>query len=388
MAIYVRGGLAASRHAQRAPTRDLMENHPMQAWLSDLQQLLAHGDAAVLVTVARVEGSTPREAGTKMIVTREHARHTIGGGHLEWKAIEIARQVLRDGMRVPHARRLERLALGPSLGQCCGGSVVLAFERLDVADLGWLASLGKRLAAGMSTVRTVSFGASHDGAAIEPVMLSEPEPGFDAPDCLLWTTPAEGLSGHAGAGAGAGVGERALLTETIAPHEFPVVVFGAGHIGAALVRVLGTLPCRVRWVDARDAAFPAPQTLAASDIANLQIDVTDAPHEAIDTAAPNTSFIVMTHDHARDLALAERILRRADYLFFGMIGSHTKRKQFEHRLAASGIDPLQIARMHCPLGVEGIDDKTPEVIAISAAAQLLQAIDAHAARRRAATHGA
>ncbi|HTH58582.1 MAG TPA: xanthine dehydrogenase accessory protein XdhC [Paraburkholderia sp.] len=339
----------------------------MQAWLSDLQQLLAHGDAAVLVTVARVEGSAPREPGTKMIVTRDGARHTIGGGHLEWKAIDIARQLLRDGMRVPHARRLERFALGPSLGQCCGGAVVLAFERLDVGDLGWLASLGKRLAAGASTVRTASFGPSHDSATVGAVMLSEPEPGVDAPDCLLWN--ADG---------------GALLTETIAPNDFPVVVFGAGHVGAALVRVLGTLPCRVRWVDERDAVFPSPEALAATGASNVEIDANDAPDEAVDAATPGTSFIVMTHDHTRDLALAERILRRGDYLFFGMIGSHTKRKQFEHRLAARGIDPMQIARMKCPLGIEGIADKAPEAIAISAAAQLLQAVDAHAARHRAA----
>ncbi|HEY1611294.1 MAG TPA: xanthine dehydrogenase accessory protein XdhC [Paraburkholderia sp.] len=348
----------------------------MQAWLTDLQQLLAHGDAAVLVTVARVEGSAPREAGTKMIVTRDQARHTIGGGHLEWKAIEIARQVLRDGMRVPHARRLERLALGPALGQCCGGAVVLAFERVDVGDLGWIASIGKRLAAGLSTVRSVSFAAA-DGATADAVMLSEPEPGVDAPDCLLWdTAPTSASTGHAGA----------LLTETIAPNEFPVVVFGAGHVGAALVRVLATLPCRVRWVDASDTAFPSPDTLGVSNdlAARVEIDANDAPHEAIDTASPGTSFIVMTHDDALDFTLAERILRRGDFLFFGMIGSHTKRQQFEHRLAALGIDPLQTARMKCPLGVEGIADKSPEVVAIAAAAQLLQTIDAHAARRHAA----
>lgn len=345
----------------------------MQTWLTDLQQLLAHGDAAVLVTVARVEGSAPREAGTKMIVTRDSARHTIGGGHLEWKAIEIARQVLRDGMRAPHTRRLERLALGPSLGQCCGGAVVLAFERLDVGDLGWLASLARRLAAGASTVRSVSFRSSRNGRpagtggapAASAVMLSDPEPGVEAPDCLLWDTN----DGEGGA----------LLTETIAPNDFPVVLFGAGHVGAALVRVLGTLPCRVRWVDARDAAFPSPEAFAALAAPNVEIDANDAPDEAVDTAVPGTSFIVMTHDHALDLELAERILRRGDYVFFGMIGSHTKRKQFEHRLAARGIDPLQIARMKCPLGVEGIVDKSPEVIAISAAAQLLQAIEAQAA---------
>ncbi len=358
----------------------------MQAWVTDLQQLLAHGDAAVLVTVARAEGSVPREAGTKMIVTRESARHTIGGGHLEWKAIEIARQVLRDGMRMSHARRLERLSLGPSLGQCCGGAVVLAFERLDVADLGWLATLSRRLAAGASTVRSVSFRSSRNGAASSTssdadagaVMLSEPEPGVESPDCLLWEIGSDGVAGTTGGDA------TLLLTETIAPNDFPVVLFGAGHVSAALVRVLGTLPCRVRWVDGRDAAFPSPVEFAALGASNVAIDASDAPDEAVEAAPHGSSFIVMTHDHAHDLDLAERILRRGDFVFFGMIGSHSKRQQFEHRLAARGIDPMQIARMNCPLGVDGIVDKSPEVIAISAAAQLLQAVEA--ARTSAHSH--
>jgi xanthine dehydrogenase accessory factor len=334
-----------------------MEKSRMHAWLTDLQHLLAHGDAVVLVTVARAEGSAPREAGTKMIVTREAAKHTIGGGHLEWKAIETARQVLRDGMRAPTRRRLERFALGPSLGQCCGGAVVLAFERLDVGDLGWVTSLAKRVAASQSTVRSVSFGPTPDA-----VMLSDPEPGVESADCLLWD--------------GAGFDDSsALLTETIAPRDFAVVLFGAGHVGAALVRVLGTLPCHVRWVDERDAQFPPSDALQAD---NVTIDANDAPDEAVDHAAPNTYFIVMTHDHQRDLALAERILRRGDFAFFGMIGSHSKRKQFEHRLAARGLDPVRVARMQCPLGVEGIEDKSPEIIAISAAAQVLRAVEANA----------
>ena len=333
----------------------------MHPWLTDLQHLLAHGDAAVIVTVARVEGSAPREAGTKMIVTRDTARHTIGGGHLEWRAIEIAREVLREGMRVSHLRRLERFALGPSLGQCCGGAIVLAFERLDIGDLGWVATLAKRLQAGNACVRTVSFGPTPAG-----VQLSDPEPGTTTPDCLLWD--------------GAGFDEaNALLTETIVPREFPVVLFGAGHVGAALARVLATLPCRVRWVDERDAQFPEPAL--PNELANLTIDQNDAPDEAIDDAEPGTYFVVMTHNHARDLALAERILRRNDFAFFGMIGSRTKRRQFEHRLAARGIDPAVIARMHCPIGIDGIADKSPEAIAIAVAAQLLQAVEAARAKR-------
>lgn len=323
------------------------------AWLSDLQQLLARGEAAVLVTVARVEGSAPREAGAKMVVTRDAARHTIGGGHLEWRAIELAHEVLRDRAR---ARRLERFALGPSLGQCCGGAVVLAFERLDIGDLGWVATLAKRLGAGQASVRRVSFGPSADA-----VRLSDAQPGVGTPDCLLWD------------GAGFDTGS-ALLTETIVPREFAVVLFGAGHVGAALARVLATLPCRVRWVDERDAQFAAPCTTRES--ANVTIDANDAPDEAIDEAAPGSYFIVMTHNHTRDLALAERILRRSDFAFFGMIGSRTKRRQFEHRLAARGIDPAQIARMRCPIGIEGIKDKAPEAIAIAVAAQLLQAVEA------------
>lgn len=328
----------------------------MQPWLTELQQLLTHGDAVVLVTVARVEGSTPREAGAKMIVTRESALHTIGGGHLEWRAIEIAREVLRDGMRVPHLRRLERLSLGPSLGQCCGGAVVLAFERLDIGDLDWVATLAKRLHANRATRRHVSFGPLH-----EAVRLSDAETDERMPECLLWD--------------GAGFDEgNALMTETIVSRDVPVVLFGAGHVGAALVRVLATLPCRVRWVDERDAQFPQP--FPGAGFANVTIDANDAPDEAVDQASPDTAFIVMTHDHTRDLALAERILKRGDFIFFGMIGSRTKRRQFEHRLAARGIDPARIARMVCPIGVEGIVDKAPEVIAISAAAQLLQAIEA------------
>lgn len=340
----------------------------MQPWLTELQQLLTHGDAVVLVTVARVEGSTPREAGAKMIVTRDSARYTVGGGHLEWRAIEIAREVLRDGMRAPRLRRLERLSLGPSLGQCCGGAVVLAFERVDVRDLDWVAALAKRVQAGKATQRSVSFGPLH-----EPVRLADIDEGIQAPECLLWD--------------GAGFDEgNVLLTETIVSREFPVMLFGAGHVGTAFARVLATLPCRVRWVDEPGAPFPpqvagtqsaqSAQPAQSAQWPNVTIDATNTPEAAVDEAAPGTAFVVMTHDHARDFALAERILQRDDFLFFGMIGSRTKRRQFELQLGAHGLDQARIARMVCPIGIDGIDDKAPEVIALSAAAQVLQAVEA------------
>ncbi len=239
----------------------------MERWLPALQATVVHGDAAVLVTVARAEGSVPRDAGTKMVVTREMVSDTIGGGHLEWRAIEIARQLLRDGAhgRPADARRLERLTLGPSLGQCCGGAVTLSFERLTIADLGWITTLSKRLAAGRATVRSVSFGSTL------PVMLSDPEPGCEGADCLLW-------SGHANED-----GSGRLLTETIAVDRFHVVLFGAGHVGAALVEVLRNLRCTVHWVDERDAQFPK---IDLTRHPALTIDPTDVPERAIDDAPP------------------------------------------------------------------------------------------------------
>jgi xanthine dehydrogenase accessory factor len=331
----------------------------MERWLQALLGTLAHGDAVVLVTVARAEGSVPRDAGTKMVVTRDSFSDTIGGGHLEWKAIELARQLLRDASpaRPETHRRLERLSLGPSLGQCCGGAVTLSFERLTVADLGWVKTLSRRLAAGQATVRSVSFGSTL------PVMISDPEPGCETADCLLWSGDSSGQ----------------LLTETIAINRFHVVLFGAGHVGAALVEVLKTLRCTIHWVDTRDAQFPP---LDMAQYPSLKIEPNDAPEQIVDEAPPGTFFLVMTHSHPLDQSLAERILRRADYAYFGLIGSHSKRKQFEHRLASRGIDPQQLARMVCPIGVPGIVDKAPETIAIAVAAQLLQLVDTRVAGSR------
>ncbi|KAF1051825.1 MAG: Adenine deaminase [Burkholderia gladioli] len=132
----------------------------------------------------------------------------------------------------------------------------------------------------------------------------------------------------------------------------------------------------MRWVDGRDAPFPEPHTLAGID--NLCVEPHDTPESAVAEAAPHSYFVVMTHDHAFDFQLAQHILRRADYAYFGMIGSRSKRIQFDQRLAASGIDPAQTARMCCPIGVEGIVDKAPETITISVAAQILQVVDQHA----------
>ncbi|KVM78674.1 xanthine dehydrogenase accessory protein XdhC [Burkholderia ubonensis] len=162
-----------------------------------------------------------------------------------------------------------------------------------------------------------------------------------------------------------GTGRRNRATGAHPPMH--VVLFGAGHVGHALATLLGALPCVVQWVDTRDELFPdeCPP--------NVQPEPTDTPEALVDEAPPGAYFLVMTHNHALDFALAERIMRRRDFAYFGMIGSRTKRVKFERRLVARGVEPARMREMVCPIGIAGIVDKAPGSIAVAVCAELLQA---------------
>lgn len=147
------------------------------------------------------------------------------------------------------------------------------------------------------------------------------------------------------------------------PH---LVLFGAGHVGAAIVRFLAELPCRVTWIDERDDLFPAQVP------ANVHIEATDTPEVIADSAPAGSTFLVLTHSHALDQKLSEHILKRPGNDWFGLIGSRTKRMQFEHRLSERGVARAKLDAMVCPIGVPGIAGKEPAVIAAAVAAQLLQ----------------
>ena len=150
------------------------------------------------------------------------------------------------------------------------------------------------------------------------------------------------------------------------PPPMHIVLFGAGHVGHALVALLGRLPCVVQWVDERDELFPDEVP------ANVQIEATDTPDAIVDEAPAGAYFLVMTHNHALDFSLTERIMRRRDFTYFGMIGSKTKRVKFERRLMERGVQAQRLDEMTCPIGVTGIVDKAPSSIAIAVCAELLQ----------------
>lgn len=128
--------------------------NPKRGWLALLADFEARGEPCVLITVADEQGSTPREAGTKMLVGREEQHLTIGGGHLEYRAVDIAREMLAAGTRQP---RLERFSLAASLGQCCGGVTTLLFEPQLAQD-----------------VPVIVFGAGHVARALVPLLAGLP----------------------------------------------------------------------------------------------------------------------------------------------------------------------------------------------------------------------
>jgi xanthine dehydrogenase accessory factor len=329
----------------------------MTDWLSVLARLSASGTPCVLVTVAATRGSVPREAGTKMVVTEDAIFGTIGGGQLEYEALRTAREMLKGGV----AAQLRRFGLGPSLGQCCGGTAEVLFEPACEAADDWLSVLLACVERGESAVLVTALGGKlvvgRDGASgAFPDSQLQVEAVAVARALLDAADPRTHLEQ---------TGDRMVLFEPIRPAGLHVVLFGAGHVGTALVRVLGELPCRITWVDSRAEQFPRDPP------PNVTIEGTEAPRYAVDRAPSRAAFLVMTHSHALDLTLCEKILRRNDFSYFGLIGSATKRAKFTRRFKARGLSDDVIGRMVCPIGIPELPGKHPGEIAIAVAAQLL-----------------
>jgi xanthine dehydrogenase accessory factor len=275
---------------------------------------------------------------------------TIGGGALEFAALDAARAALRAG-RGPALRR--SLALGPELGQCCGGRVEWRIETFDERDLADLSALA----------------IAESGAA----------------------TPLSArlkLDGRVQRTLGPGASERRLArlageswTEPLGVLARAVYLFGAGHVGRALALALAPLPFAVRWIDPRRDAFPTH--------APLNVTLIHAPEPAAELAsAPDRALVVvMTHSHALDLEIVAEALRVERFGYVGLIGSATKRARFLSQMRAAGRTELELARLVCPIGIPGLESKDPAVIAASTAAQLLIVDEKLTAEDRAAGAG-
>lgn len=253
------------------------------------------GTPACLVSVESTQGSVPREQGAWMAVFSDRCVGSIGGGRLEYLAMAEARRRLAG----VSGEQVLRFALGPSLGQCCGGVVHLRFERVTASD-------------------------------------------------------------------------RSALHSRLAPALQPVALFGGGHVGHALARVLVPLPFALTWIDSREGVF-------TPDLhAGMVCEHSDPVQAAVPDLTPGSWVLVMSFSHTEDLdvvaACLQRQRARRDLPFIGLIGSQTKWATFRRRLCERGFAQQELAQVTCPVGMPGILGKEPEVIAIAVAAQLLQAL--------------
>ncbi|PBB97869.1 xanthine dehydrogenase accessory protein XdhC [Mesorhizobium sp. WSM3862] len=321
----------------------------MNSKVQSLKAFLGQAGRAALVEVAATKGSTPREAGAFMLVSPSAIFGTIGGGQLEFMAIDKARQMLfsslegamaakrPEGVRsegtttapstapatppdglaaiLPSRGREARIEvdetcatldvpLGPEIGQCCGGRVEVLIRLVD--------------------------------ARIEQELIAKAE------------------------------AEEAHL-----PH---VYVFGGGHVGQALAASLVLLPIHVEVVETRaDALEGMPET--------VETRLTPMPEAVVREAPAGSAFAILTHDHALDFLIVAEALKRDDAAYVGMIGSKTKKATFKNWFLKSDEgNEAQFNRLVSPIGSNAVKDKRPPVIAALAAAEIMTALVSHAAQ--------
>ena len=273
-------------------------------WAQQYRDVMAKVQTAplCLVLVEQTEGSAPRERGTWMAVFSDSEVGTIGGGHLELLALEQARELLSGSPNPSETDNgsggvLRRFPLGPALGQCCGGVVLLRFTCFSTGSQ----------------------------SALAPYLQASTE---------------------------------------------ALTLFGAGHVGHALIRLLTTLPYRLTWVDSRDAVFPQWDSWL------VECEHSDPVQLAVPAMPAGSHVLIMSFSHAEDLEIVAQCLRRqrerGDLGYIGLIGSKTKWTTFSRRLRERGFTDAELGQVTCPIGVEGVIGKEPEVIAVAVAAQLLQ----------------
>ncbi len=287
----------------------------------------AHGRVARVVIAAH-DGSSPREVGAAMLVWDAGQAGTIGGGALEYEAARAARALLAAG-----GARLDRMALGPALGQCCGGRVTLLTEVFDAGCL--------------PVVADGVFARAVDGRDM-PLAVKR----------VLARARGEGI-------APAATLVQGWFVEPVLRPERQLWIWGAGHVGRAIVAVMAPLPgVAITWVDVAAERFPAEVPAGVTPV------VAAAP-EALAAQAPvGAEHLILTFSHALDLGLCHALLTRG-FAACGVIGSATKWARFRSRLAALGHGPAAVARIRCPIGDPALG-KHPQAIAVGIAAEFLR----------------
>ena len=288
--------------------------------INALHAAVASYRRVVRVVIAGIKGSSPREVGASMLVWEGGQTGTIGGGALEFEAAKAALALSSDQLRTH--------PLGPELGQCCGGSVTLLSEVYDEASV---AALDGNLIA-----RTPSDEAMP--LAVKRLLSEARSSGLRPVPTLI----------------------NGWFIEPVLRPSRSLWIWGAGHVGRALVSVMAPLPdVAITWIDTAPNRFPhhVPDGVTVLPAAQPASLVRHAPSDA--------EHLILTYSHTLDLDLCHALLHHG-FGFAGLIGSKTKRARFRSRLSDLGHRPDQIARIQCPIGDPSLG-KHPQAIAVGVA---------------------
>ena len=273
----------------------------------------------MLVCVQSVQGSAPRDVGAWMAVFKGETQiNTLGGGQLEYQATEVARAMVNGSESSP-----------PTLPATAHLPAVLTrtFSMDDTSTTVLRYPLGPSLGQCCGGVVNLSF---------EKVFAQD----------------------------------QARLVLALQKAEPRLALFGAGHVGHALMRVMCTLPWQLSWIDSRDDIF------LQQEFPSVEMEHSQPVQMAVDHLSPQTHVLIMSFSHAEDLDIVARCLLRQrhqhDLASVGLIGSQTKWATFQNRLRERGFTQEELDSVECPIGLPGIKGKEPEVIALSVAARLLQ----------------
>ena len=311
----------------------------MRDWQEKIKAYLGTGQLVCRIIVAEAKGSCPREAGADMYVTQAEIYGTIGGGALEFEAMRVARQMLSElaNTKARFSRQFRSFPLGPNLGQCCGGHVTLLFE-----------------------------GFTPDCLAALTAIPNVPDRGFihqaGSPECAqLSSEPVSKLFFDAK--------NQCLSMPPISPNT-AFYLYGAGHVGRAVMGAVKGLALDRVWVDTDKTRFPvhADPAITLAPAADMTIIAGHAP--------PGAIHIVMSYSHALDEALVYTILSKGNFAKLGLIGSRTKYQRFHSSLKKQGIEEAMLAQLICPIGLPDIRSKSPAHIGVSIAAQIATWLEA------------
>ena len=319
----------------------------MNTWAT-IGRALQGEQSCAMVSIVEARGSAPREAGARMVVLEDGSfAGTIGGGALEWRAIARARAALAKAGAGgdPPPVDLARMALGPDLGQCCGGSVRVLLEVFTAGRSAEVQALADAERAGL-------FGTEGriTERCVERTILNRDLP--DGEDSLL---AADGR-----------------LLERFGTRKQILALIGAGHVGRSLIIALAPLDFSVVWIDPREDAFPS---IVPGDV---RVVVTAAPGAELDAVPDGAFVLVMSHSHALDFDVVLAALQARRFAYVGLIGSASKKARCMSRLRQAGLGDDDIERLVCPIGIAGIASKQPAAIAASVVADMLRRRDAMA----------